>query len=92
MINPKVITTFEVITKTFFDLKEDFCLKYMDADFIAFMNLLTLVSEVKDKSTLKVIHSPNSALKNSSSLCIQLTQPVLPRFTADQDLRARDLQ
>jgi len=47
------------LVKTFFELKEDFRLQYMGADFNAFMNL-TSMSDVKDKGTLKVIYNPNS--------------------------------
>ncbi|KAF6730425.1 hypothetical protein FQA47_011825 [Oryzias melastigma] len=59
---PATLSELHASIKTFFDLKEDFRLQYMDADFNAFINL-TSVSEVRDKGTLKVILIPSSAPK-----------------------------
>lgn len=54
---PATVEELHTFMKTFFQLKEDFRLQYMDADFNEFMNL-TSVSEIVQKSTLKVIYSP----------------------------------
>ncbi|XP_061907038.1 uncharacterized protein LOC133652371 isoform X1 [Entelurus aequoreus] len=54
---PSAVEDLYLLVKTFFQLKEDFRLQYMDADFNEFINL-TSVSEIKNKSTLKVIYIP----------------------------------
>lgn len=56
-----VTVELHVLIKTFFQLKEEFRLQYMDADFKEFMNL-TSVSEIEHKSTLKVICLPALSL------------------------------
>lgn len=55
------------LIKTTFELHEDFSLQYMDSDFREFMNLTSL-SEIQNKSTLKVIYT-------------SLTPPVEPYIT-----------
>ncbi|KAL4008146.1 hypothetical protein ACER0C_001998 [Sarotherodon galilaeus] len=59
---PATLSELHMLVKTFFDLKEDFRLQYMDEDFNAFMNL-TSMSDVKDKGTLKVIYNPKPTLE-----------------------------
>ncbi|KAI4825536.1 hypothetical protein KUCAC02_021216, partial [Chaenocephalus aceratus] len=54
---PATVGELHTFVKTSLQLKEDFRLQYMDVDFNEFMNL-TSVSEIQDKSTLKVIYSP----------------------------------
>ncbi|KAJ4921389.1 hypothetical protein JOQ06_025971 [Pogonophryne albipinna] len=54
---PATVEELHTFVKTSLQLKEDFRLQYMDVDFNEFMNL-TSVSEIQDKSTLKVIYSP----------------------------------
>ncbi|XP_061908168.1 uncharacterized protein LOC133653153 isoform X1 [Entelurus aequoreus] len=54
---PSAVEDLYLLVKTFFQHKEDFRLQYMDADFNEFVNL-TSVSEIKNKSTLKVIYIP----------------------------------
>lgn len=51
---PETVEELHTLVKTCFQLKEDFRLQYMDRDFNEFMNL-TSVSEIQNKSTLKVI-------------------------------------
>ena len=55
------------LVKICFQLREDFRLQYMDSDFNEFMNL-TSVSEIQNKSTIKVIY-------------MSLTPPVEPYIT-----------
>lgn len=52
---PATMDDLHTIIKTSFQIKEDFRLQYMDTDFSEFMNL-TSMSEVQNKSTLKVIY------------------------------------
>nr|XP_046263321.1 uncharacterized protein LOC124068860 isoform X2 [Scatophagus argus]XP_046263322.1 uncharacterized protein LOC124068860 isoform X2 [Scatophagus argus]XP_046269583.1 uncharacterized protein LOC124072313 isoform X3 [Scatophagus argus]XP_046269585.1 uncharacterized protein LOC124072313 isoform X3 [Scatophagus argus] len=54
---PETVDELHKMIKTCFQLNEDFRLQYMDADFSEFMNL-TSVSEIQNKSTLKVIYTP----------------------------------
>lgn len=63
---PETVDEVHHLVKTCFQLHEDFRLQYMDSDFNEFMNL-TSVSEIQNKSTLKVIMS--------------LTPPVEPYIT-----------
>lgn len=51
---PATTDDLHTIVKTSFQIKEDFRLQYMDTDFSDFMNL-TSMSEIQNKSTLKVI-------------------------------------
>ena len=51
---PSTVVELHATIKTFFQLKEEFRLQYMDTDFNAFMNLSS-VSEIQNKSTVKVI-------------------------------------
>lgn len=60
------------LIKTFFQLKEDFRLQYMDADFNEFMSL-TLVFEIEHKSTLKVIYIPS----------LSPVEPYITLYTVD---------
>lgn len=54
---PETVDQLHLLVKTCFQLHEDFCLQYMDSDFNEFRNL-TSVSEIQNKSTLKVIYLP----------------------------------
>lgn len=52
---PETVQELHYLVKTTFELHEDFRLQYMDSDFNEFMNLTSL-SEIQNKSTLKVIY------------------------------------
>lgn len=52
---PATVDDLHAIIKTSFQIKEDFRPQYMDTDFSEFMNL-TSMSEIQNKSTLKVIY------------------------------------
>ncbi|XP_051996479.1 uncharacterized protein LOC127653727 [Xyrauchen texanus] len=54
---PASVEELHVLIKTFFQLKEDFRIQFMDSDFNEFMNL-TSVSDIQNKSTLKIICNP----------------------------------
>ncbi|XP_077090383.1 uncharacterized protein LOC143741778 [Siphateles boraxobius] len=54
---PASLEELHVLIKTFFQLKEDFRMQYMDSDFNEFINL-TSVSDIQNKSTLKIICNP----------------------------------
>lgn len=52
---PETVDELHHLVRTCFQLHEDFRLQYMDSDFNEFMNV-TSVSEIQNKSTLKVIN------------------------------------
>lgn len=85
---PATVEDLHTSIKTFFELTEDFRLQYLDPDFKEFMNL-TSVSEIENKGTLKVIHSPvlssaepyvtlyavDSSGETSSATCLEPQTP-----------------
>lgn len=72
---PATLSELHMLVKTFFDLKEDFRLRYMDEDFNAF--ILTSMSDVKDKGTLKVIYKPKPTLDHMFTLAKELSLGLL---------------
>ncbi|KAL3045323.1 hypothetical protein OYC64_013567 [Pagothenia borchgrevinki] len=83
---PATVEELHTFVKTSLQLKEDFRLQYMDVDFNEFMNL-TSVSEIQDKSTLKVIYSPIFCrILSPPSLCTQLTHLMRPQLLEAQSL------
>lgn len=87
---PASVEELHVLIKTFFQLKEDFRIQYMDSDFNEFINL-TSVSDIQNKSTLKIICNPilspvepcitlytiNSFGETSATTCSEPETPVL---------------
>lgn len=83
---PTSVETLKEDIKRHFGLTEDFRLQYRDVDFDnEYMNLTT-TTDIKDKSTVKVIYKVNSAPTEEPTAAYTVITPVLECSSPDTDI------